>query len=327
MVPANPVSEAVCTENLMFSLNATVPIFLLMLVGYVLHEKTRLLSDRFADDLNKYVFQIALPVQMFKSMAAADFHTVWNGKMVVFCCVVSLLSILVMLFLSRFLRDRSIRAEFVQAGYRGSQALLGGALLQNIYGNTRPLALILIGAVPLYNIAAVLVLTLMTPEGGHLDRRTMKKAVRGVVTNPLILGILVGLVWSLLKIPQPAILQRAVDSVAATATPIGLLALGACINWKKAVGCWKPTVVCCAFKLVIFTALFLPFAVWMGFRGEILVAVVIMLASPATVSCFSMARSMGHPGVLTSSAVMLTTVGSAFTFTFWLYLLKTLALI
>ena len=52
-----------------------------------------------------------------------------------------------------------------------------------------------------------------------------------------------------------------------------------------------------------------------------------MLASPATVSCFSMARSMGHEGTLSASAVMLTTVCSAFSFTVWLYLLKSMALI
>ena len=52
-----------------------------------------------------------------------------------------------------------------------------------------------------------------------------------------------------------------------------------------------------------------------------------MLASPTTVSCFSMARSMGHEGTLTSSTVMLTTILSAFTFTGWLYLLRQLALI
>lgn len=63
---------------------------------------------------------------------------------------------LLMLALSMLLRDRTIRAEFVRAGYRGSQALLGTALMQNIYGETGPLALVLIGAVPLYNMAVVL---------------------------------------------------------------------------------------------------------------------------------------------------------------------------
>ena len=317
------------TENLIFSLNATMPVFLMMVLGYVLHRKTSLLNDEFADYLNTFVFKLALPVQLFKSLSQEDFHAVWDSGMVLFCFAVSLASILLLLGLSIFLRDRSLRAEFVQAGYRGSQALLGVALLQNIYGSSvgaGPLALVLIGAVPLYNVAAALLLTLMTP-GGCPDRKTVGKALRGIITNPIILGIAAGLVWSLLRLPQPVILQRAVSSMASTATPMGLLALGACIDPKKAAGCWKPTLIASLFKLVFFVMLFLPLAVKLGYRGETLTALLIMLGSPATVSCFSMARSMGHEGVLSASAVMLTTVCSAFTFTVWLYLLKSLALI
>lgn len=304
-----------------------MPVFLMMVLGYVLHRKTRLLSDDFAGYLNDFVFKIALPVQLFKSLSAEDFHAVWDGGMVLFCITVSLASILFLVGLSCLLRDQSLRAEFVQAGYRGSQALLGTALMQNIYGSAGgPLALVVIGAVPLYNVAGVVLLTLMVP-GGHLDRRTVGKALRGILTNPFILGIAAGLAWSLLELPQPVIFQRKVSSLAATATPLGLLALGACIDPKKAAGCWKPTLAASMFKLVFFVALFLPLAVWLGYRGESLTALLIMLGSPATVSCFSMARSMGHEGTLSASAVMLTTVCSAFTFTVWLYLLKTLALI
>lgn len=309
----------------MFSLNATMPVFLMMVLGCLLH-RTSLLDDSFANKLNKFVFQIALPVQVFMNLAESDFHAVWNGRMVVFCFVVSLASILIMFGLSFLLKDRSLQAEFIQAGYRGSQALLGAALMTNIYGSTGSLALILIGAVPLYNVAAVVVLTVMTP-GGRLTRGTVRKTLKGIAANPIILSILAGLLWSLLKIPQPVIFQRVVSSLAATASPLGLIALGASIDFKKASGCIKPTLVCTAFKLVIFTALFLPAAVWMGCRGELLVVMLVMLASPTTVSCFSMARSMGHEGTLSSGVVMLTTLLSSFTFTGWLFLLKTLGLI
>ena len=215
-----------------------MPVFLMMVVGYLLH-KTPLLDDSFANKMNNFVFKAALPVQLFKNLADADFHTVWNGKLVLFAFGVSLVSIFLMLGASFFLKDKSMRAEFTQAGYRSSQALLGSALLQNIYGTTGPLALILIGAVPLYNVAAVTLLTLMTP-GGKLNRKTLLKALKGIVTNPIILGIVAGLLWSLLKIPQPVIFHRAVSSFAATATPLGLIALGASIDLKQAAACWKP---------------------------------------------------------------------------------------
>lgn len=309
----------------MFSLNATMPVFLMMVLGYFLH-KTPLLDDSFANKMNNFVFKVALPVQLFKNLADSDFHTVWNTKIVIFCFLVSLVSIIVAFGCSFLLKDRSLQAEFTQASYRSSQALLGSALMTNIYGNTGSLALILIGAVPLYNVAAVTMLTLMVP-GGRLTRKTMLKTLKGIITNPIILGILAGLLWSLLGIPQPTIFSRSVSNIAATATPLGLIALGASIDLKKATACLRPTLVCSAFKLIFFVAAFLPLAIWIGCRGELLVTMLVMLGSPTTVSCFSMARSMGHEGVLSSSTVMVTTLLSAFTFTGWLFLLKTLALI
>ena len=297
-----------------------------MVLGYVLHTETRLLDTDFSSKMNTFVFKVALPVQLFESMVTAGFQEVWNGGAVLFCLVVTLISILVMMAVS-LTQKKALRAEFIQAGYRSSQALLGAALMQNIYGHNGPLALIIIGSVPLYNVAAVLLLTLLSPEGGHLDRKTLGRALREIVKNPIILAIAAGVAWSLLGIPLPDILGRAVANLGATATPLGLLALGASIDLKKAVTLWRPTLVSSIFKLVVFVAAFLPAAIWLGYRDDLLVAILVMLGSPATVSSFTMARSMGHEGTLSADAVMMTTICSAFTFTGWLYLLRMLGFI
>ena len=65
----------------------------MMVLGFLLHEKTPLLNDSFAGYLNTFVFQIALPTQLFKNLSESDFYTVWDGGVVVFCFAVSLLSI------------------------------------------------------------------------------------------------------------------------------------------------------------------------------------------------------------------------------------------
>lgn len=212
-------------------------------------------------------------------------------------------------------------------GYRSSIALLGAAFLENLYGTAGAASLVIIGAVPLYNVVAVTVLSLTSPQQSGLNRAALKKALKGIVTNPIILGIAAGLVWTLLDIPQPQILQKTVSSLSATATPLGLMALGTSFDLKKALGRWKPAFAATAVKLVLLAALFLPIAVAMGVRDDKLVAALAMLASPTTVSSFVMARSMGHEGTLTASTVMLTTFFSILTLTLWLYLLRTLGLI
>ncbi len=105
------------------------------------------------------------------------------------------------------------------------------------------------------------------------------------------------------------------------------MAMGATFDFKKAAGRLGPSVTAAVVKLVGFCALFLPLAVLLGFREEKLVAILVMLGSATTVTSYVMARSMGHEGVLSASTVMLTTLLSGFTLTFWLWLLRSLALI
>ena len=108
---------------------------------------------------------------------------------------------------------------------------------------------------------------------------------------------------------------------------LGLMALGASFDVQKALGKIKPVIAACMLKLVGFTAVFLPFAVMLGFRREELIAILVMLGSATTVSCYVMAKNMGHEGTLTSGVVMLTTVFSAFTLTGWLFILKSMNLV
>ena len=79
-------------ENLIFSLNATVPIFLLMILGLLFH-KIGWIDDVFAQKMNKFVFVVPLPVLVFSDLATVDFHEVWNMKFVLFCFLATFLSI------------------------------------------------------------------------------------------------------------------------------------------------------------------------------------------------------------------------------------------
>lgn len=313
-------------DNLIFSLNATVPIFLTMILGWFFR-RVGLMDEHFVAKMNKFVFQAALPVLVFQDLATVDFLEVWDTRFVMFCFLATLISILAVTALSCLWRDRRIRGEFIQASYRSSAAILGIAFIQNIYGNAGMAPLMIIATVPLYNIMAVIVLSVMKLERDAMDRKLFLKTAKGIVTNPILLGILAGMAWSLLKLPMPSILEKTVKNVAVLATPLGLMAMGASFEWKQASAVMKPAVTASFIKLVVLAAVFLPIAVSMGFTDEKLVAILVMLGSATTVSCYIMAKNMGHEGVLTSSTVMLTTLFSAFTLTGWLYLLRTLGLI
>ncbi len=170
-------------ENLTFSLNATMPIFLMMVLGYALHQIGWLDTD-FASKLNKFVFLIPLPVNLFVQVSALDIREAWDTRFVVFCFVATLLSVMMAAVLSRLLHDHAERGEFVQAAYRSSASLIGVAFIENIYGTAGMAPLMIIGAVPLYNVMAVVALSLTDPENTGLDKKTLSKTARGIVTNP-----------------------------------------------------------------------------------------------------------------------------------------------
>ena len=313
-------------ENLVFSLNATVPVFLMMALGFFFR-RAGLVDERFAEGMNAFVFRAAMPALMFADLAELDLRAAWDTRFVLFCFCVTLVSIAAAAGLSRLLRDKSLRGEFIQAAYRSSAAILGTALITNIYGGVAMAPLMIIGSVPLYNIMAVVVLSFFQPERKPLDGALVKKTLRGIVTNPIILGILAGLLWSALRLPMPVILEKTVSNLGGISSPLGLMAMGASFEPKKALGKVWPSVTAAFIKLVGFCALFLPQAVFLGFREEKLVAILIMLGSATTVSSYVMARSMGHDGILSSAVVMLTTLFSAFTLTFWLWLLRSHGLV
>lgn len=292
-------------ENLIFSLNATLPIFLTMLLG-LLFRYLGLMNADFVAKLNRFVFVAAIPALVFQDISSVDVRKSWDGGFVLFCFLATLVSITVIALLARLLVEEEIRGEFVQASYRSSAAILGIAFIQNIYGSSGMAPLMIVGTVPLYNAAAVVILSLMKPGRKKLDRKLLLKTAKGIVTNPIILGILAGILWSVLRIPQPEIMQKTVKNVAVLATPLGLMAMGASFEGKKALAKLRPSVLASLIKLVVLAAVFLPLAVRLGYTKERLIAILVMLGSATTVSCFVMAKNMGHEGVLTSSTVMLT---------------------
>ena len=300
-------------DNLIFCLNATIPIFLTLMLGYFLR-KINLYDDSFVAQMNKFVFKAALPALLFMNVAESDFIKVWDTKFVLFCFGATFCSIAISIGLSFLLNPRDIQGEFVQASYRSSAAILGIAIIQNLYGDAGMAPLMIIASVPLYNVMAVMVLSFMKPDNQ-------------IVTNPIILGILAGLIWSVLRLPLPTILSSTVNNLGKTATPLGLMAMGGALHFGKAFSRLKATIACTFMKLIGFCTIFLPVAVRLGFTHDKLVAILIMLGSATTVSCYIMAKNMDYDSDFTSGVVMTTTLLSSFTMTIWLYICKSLGLI
>ncbi len=313
-------------DSFIYSLNATIPIFLVMIIGGLI-KKWGIIDDNFVNKANKYVFNVALPFLLFKDIAESDIRSQFDIRFVLYCMIVTTVCFVgIWIFTEILMKDDSQKGSFVQGAFRGSAAILGIAFIQNVYDSSGMAPLMIVSAVPLYNIFSVVVLTFKAhPENGQEQKPgsgNIKKSIVNIVKNPIIIGIVLGIPFSVLGISFPPIIDKTISSVAQTATPIALIAIGAGFEGRKAVKKIKPTMVSLFIKLVGQAALFLPLAVAMGFRNQELMAILIMLASPSTVSGYIMAKNMHNDGVLASSIIVVTTLLSAVTLTGWIFLLR-----
>ncbi len=315
-------------DSLIYSLNATVPVFAVMVAGYIFR-RIGLLNDTFVSVANKFVFQVCLPCMLFLDLWETDIQNNFDGRYIGFCAAVTLISILVNWAMAMWvLMDKTEVGAFVQVSYRSSAAILGIAFIQNIYGNSGMGPLMIIGAVPLYNIFAVIILTFESNDASmKQDKSRIKTAGWNILKNPIIIGIVLGLLASLLQLKLPDMVIKSLDYLGGMASPLALIAIGAGFEGRKALTKIKPTLAATFLKLIGLTAVFLPIAVWLQFRDQELLALVIMLGSPTTPTAYIMAKNMHGDESLCSSVIVMTTLLSAFTLTMWIFLLRYLGLI
>lgn len=311
-------------DSLIYSLNATIPIFLVIVIGYFLRY-IKMLDEPFLKTANKFNFQVTLPVLLFSDLAKTDFRAAFDIRYVAYCFFSTLISILAIWGLAHlFLKEKSILGEFVQGSYRSSVAVLGIAFVVNICGNSGMAPLMILGAVPLYNIFAVIILTF---EGQLEGRDKIKKACMDILKNPIIISIALGFIVSVAHLPIPQVINTTLNNIAKMATPLTLICIGAGFEGRKAIKMIKPTMIASLIKLILLPAVFLPIAIFMGFHGDKLIAAIIMLGSPTTPTCYIMSKNMGHEGVLSSSVIVMTTILSSFTITLLIFLVKYLGLV
>ncbi len=327
-------------SSFIFSVNATIPVFLVILLGYFL-KRIKLINDEFVNVANKYVFKVALPVMLFEDLAFSDVFYTIDKKFILFCSIVTIIMFSMSWLLSYLLlKDKSMVGAFAQASVRSSAAILGVAFVENICGSPGMAPLMIASAVPFFNIFSVIILSFSVndPDSqvgeGELMRNKeagikgeIRKALKGIVTNPIIIGIFIGLIFAASGLKMPEIPTKTLHYIGVTATPLALIAIGGGIDFKLALTRIKPAVVASLIKLIMLPMIFIPIAVKFGFLNSELVAILIMLASPTTVTCYIMAKGMNNDEVLTSNVVVITTLLSSVTLTMWVFILKSLGLI
>ncbi|MCL2564528.1 MAG: AEC family transporter [Defluviitaleaceae bacterium] len=314
-------------ENLLFSINAVLPIFLVMIFGLILR-RLNIVDSIGAKQMNAVLFNFALPVRLFLDVYRSDFSTLWDTRLILF----TVISVVLFFFICwgagiLFMPDRQMKGAFIQGGYRSNYAIIGIPLVTSIMGYTPPAAaLVTTFVVPLFNIVSVVILTVYSEEKVGI-KEIIKSSAASVAKNPLIIGVLTGILFSLIRIPVPTVFSNTLFHISDLSTPLALIIIGASMNFTKAKERITPTLLACIIKLIAMPVLFLPFAFLFGISNEGIVILFVLYAAPTAISSYVMAYYMGSDEHLAANIIMFTSMMSIFTYTLGVYILRTLGVV
>lgn len=300
-------------ENIMFSLNAVVPVFVVVFIGWALKQKG-ILGDAFVSAATSLVFKVALPVLLFKQVCGADLSNMVDPKFALFSAAAIVGNFLFwFLVIPLFVKDNRQRGAMIHTIYRSNFSILGLPLIFNMFGeeNCGSIIIILPITVILFNILAVFVLTYFD-KTGEGQRTSPLTVLKGIVTNPLIIACVAGVLFKLTGLEMPVMVSSSVDYLADLATPVALLSIGAQFDWRAAMGNLKLSLTATFLKIVVSPVIIIILGALCGFRGVELGTLFILFASPTAVSSYIMAKNMNSDADLTGQITLLTTFFSAF---------------
>ncbi|MBE7044750.1 MAG: AEC family transporter [Ruminococcaceae bacterium] len=309
-------------ESLRLSFSAIMPIFLLMLLGYVLR-LLKVSDKRGFDTVNRLVFRVFLPTLLFYNIYCTKRIESLDFRLIGYICVGVLAIFFFGYFFVRLISgDNRKRGVILQSFFRSNYAILGIPLVNYICGKTSGLASILVSVViPLFNVLAVICL-----ERFRSGRANPLRLLGGILSNPLIIGSLLGVLLVHFGIVLPPTLEKAVSDVAGLATPLAIITLGASFTFSSIGGYLKELFIIVFTRLFFVPLILLSIAVMLGFRGEALACLLVIFGAPVAVSSFSMAQQMGGDEQLAAQAVVMTSVFCLFSLFGWIFFLNQLQL-
>ncbi len=333
-------------ENVLYAINIVLPLVLLVVLGYGLR-KIGLISPEFVTGANKIVFYVAIPTMLFKSVYDATFTQI-NFTYIAYILGATIIFFLLgWLFYGLIYRGSGKVGTLVQALMRTNYTLIGMPLVMMIFTEgsgeyASTLALVSLVAaffLPLSNILSVVALSICDPkQSGQQVKHHLKNAVIKIIKNPLIIGLFIGLVFSVgraLFFPgvffirdQLPFVYKAITYITNLASPLALIMVGAKFRFSATKALGKYILGAIVGKSIILPLLVYGVAIlFFDFSSAEYAVFFAAFASPVAVSSVPVVEQMQGDSELGGQIVVYTTLLAPFVIVILLTLLKSLALL
>ena len=311
-------------ESLIVSINAVLPVFLMIALGYLLR-RIKLVDDDLVSRVNKLVFRVFLPIMLFNNIYTSDLKSVFNPKLVIFAPLsIIVIFTIATIFVVILRKENKRRGAMIQALFRSNYVILGIPIVKALFGDEVSAVPSLLAAfiVPIFNLLAVI--TLEVFRGSKPD---LLKIIKSIIKNPLIIASLLGFAFNLLEIKFPAVIASTISTVGSVATPLPLVMLGAFFRFESVKNNIKDIAICTIGRLIVSPLIGSVIALMLGFRGVEFASLLIMFSAPPAIASFTMAQQMDSEYQLSGEAVIVSSALSCFTIFLWILLYTSLGVI
>lgn len=329
---------------LLFTVNSIFPVILLILLGYFL-KRINFYTKDFLKTANKMVFKLCLPVLLFKNITDISSLSLIPWNAVLYMLAIILVLVFAGLLATTLVKDPNQKGVIHQCIFRSNFALIGIPMAELIGGSEGVMAAAIISlfSIPIYNIFAVIVLSVYKKDENG-TKISSKKIITDIAKNPLILGILAGLVVVLFRTVFPAnpfshlvanatFLTTAISYISRTATPLALIVLGGQFDFSRVAGYKKQLLIGVIGRTILAPtigvgiAAILTLSKVVVFSPAVFAAFIALFGTPVAVSSAVMAEAMDNDGQLAAQLVVWTSLISVFTLFILVFLVKLAGLI
>lgn len=320
---------------LMTAVNAIVPILLMILLGYGLR-KIGFLNENFIKLGNKLVFNICLPAMLFVNIYDIEGFSAIKWDIVIYTvCMICLLFLLSFCAALTATKVPERRGVVMQCVYRSNFAIIGLPLASALGGSEAMGVAAVISAfsIPVFNIFAVISLSVFLKDSGN-KKAEIGSILRNIAKNPLIIGVLLGLICLGLRQLQLELfgevvfalnremkfLYTALGNLKDITSPLALIVLGGQFEFSAVKGMFKEIAIGTVCRTILAPILGIGLAIVLSKHTSLLScgvtdypALVAMFGSPVAVSSAVMAAGMKNDGQLATQLVVWTSLFSIFT--------------
>lgn len=307
ILPGPPVLER---SALLSVINILAPVFLVIALGWVLSRGGFLSADAL-QALNRLTYFIGLPCVLFRGIARARPELEAVAGLLTVAMAATLLGMLAAWLVALWLRlPASSRGAFLQGSFRGNLVFIGlPVVLYAFAGGDEGIeatALLLFGPlVVLYNVLAV---SLLLYYGDGAQQGMLRVALRGMLTNPILLACLGGLIVSLSGLALPQVADRTLAALGQMALPLALICIGGSLYTTRLQGGIGPALAASLVKVGLLPLIGLPLALWMELPAEHTRMVLLLLACPTAAASYVLVSQLRGDSALASSIIVLSSL-------------------